>query len=113
MRPNQMIVRCFAYRSEGLWVAFCVDFNLACQADSLSEARSKLDMQIKEYLFDALEGEDQAYAAHMLSRRAPAGIFAMYWVARAANAVFGLLHRKTPRRAQPFNEVIPLTVAHC
>jgi hypothetical protein len=57
---------------------FCIDLNLAAQGDSLDETRSKLKGMIKDYLIDALSGEDQEYADQLLQRKAPFEIIFKY-----------------------------------
>lgn len=71
MKPQQLLLRCYAQQKEGQWQAFCIDFSLAAQADSFAEARHKLEGMIVEYLTDALVGQDRAYAEQLLGRRAP------------------------------------------
>jgi len=62
-------------------VAFCLDFDLAAQADTLPEVKSLLEAQIKEYVFDALAGDDKGYADQLLTRRAPWFLWAQYYLA--------------------------------
>ena len=71
MKVANLVLRCYARYDEGQWVAICLDFDLAAQAETVEGAQAKLESMIKEYLFDALVGEDQAYAEQFLSRKAP------------------------------------------
>ena len=71
MTKNQLLLRCYAKYEEGQWLAFCLDFDLAAQADSFEEAKTKLENMIKAYVFDALVGEDKDYAQQLLFRKAP------------------------------------------
>lgn len=71
MKPNNLLVRCYAEKSGDSWQAFCLDLCLAAQGDSFKDVRKKLDAMISEYVFDALVGEDRDYAEQLLKRRAP------------------------------------------
>jgi predicted RNase H-like HicB family nuclease len=79
VKPKQLFLRCFADISNGQWQAFCLDLDLAAQGETLDEATQKLEAQIREYVFDALAGEDQAYADQLLSRRAPVHLWVRYY----------------------------------
>lgn len=82
LQARQMLLRCYAEQKQGCWQAFCLDFDLAAQADSFEEARDKLHQMIAEYVYDALAGEDRAYAESLLSRRAPLRLWAKYYAYR-------------------------------
>ena len=56
--------------------------------DSLEEAKAKLASQVEEYLFDALEGEDRAFAPALLLRCA----LVRDWVEYSALELRGRLH---------------------
>lgn len=71
MKPEALILRCYAEHDGAVWVAVCVDLSLAAQADTLDEARQKLVEQMREYLHEALAGEDQSFAGMLLTRKAP------------------------------------------
>lgn len=79
MKPRQLFLRCLADKRNGQWQVFCLDLDLAAQGETLDEAKGKLESQINEYVFDALAGEDQAYADQLLSRRAPLGLWVRYY----------------------------------
>lgn len=78
MRPQELIVRCYAEKKGDTWQAVCIDLNLAAQSHSLEHARKKLNSQIAEYVYDAVAGEDQEYAAELLSRKAPLSLRLKY-----------------------------------
>lgn len=59
MKPRDLMIRCLAMREGDHWVAICLPFDLAVQAATVQEARLKLDEQIRDYLVDALGGEDR------------------------------------------------------
>ena len=115
MRPNDMLLRCYAKRDGDLWVAFCLDLSLGTQADTLEEAKQKLDDQIREYVHDALAGDDRKHAEYLLSRRAPLSFWLEYWAVKAAfkfSSIFATKNSSAPR-SKPFKEVLPLVPAAC
>lgn len=67
MKVANLVLRGYARYDEGQWVAICLDFDLAAQAEMWKMPKPNW----KVYLFDALVGEDQAYAEPFLSRKAP------------------------------------------
>lgn len=80
MKVNQLLVRCYAERDGDKWFAVCIDFNLAAQANTAEEVKQDLESQILEYLYDALVGEDRAFAGQMLRRKAPLRYRAKYYL---------------------------------
>lgn len=106
MKPSDLMIRCLALREGDQWVAVCLPFDLAVQAESLPEVREKLDEQIRSYLEDALVGQDRAHAEYLLTRRAPWRYWALYWVAGALNAFHDWRLRK-------FTTTLPMAPAHC
>jgi hypothetical protein len=80
IRPQQLVLHCYAEAVNGQWQAFCLDFDLAAQADTFEATREKLDLMISEYGYDALAGEDREHAAALLRRRSPWWMWAkFYW----------------------------------
>ena len=107
MKPRQLLLRCMAQQRDNQWQAFCLDFDLAAQADTLDEAKRKLELQVEEYVYDALAGEDRQYADQLLTRRAPLSLWAQYYG-------FGLLKKFVEVRSnRRFKEPIPLVPQHC
>lgn len=104
MKANELIVRCFAELERDQWQAFCLDFDLAAQADSFPEVKAKLNSMISEYVRDALVGPDQEYASQLLRRRAPLSLWLRYWItcahARLRHAKDGLSYEQ-PVPMQP------------
>lgn len=113
MRPNQLLLRCFAEREDGLWVAHCLDLSLAVQGDTLPEVKHKLDLQIRDYVRDALVGEDREHAAYLLNRKAPLSLWLRYYWVRCLIAKDSLLHAKRPSREKVFSEPLPMQLANC
>ena len=63
MKAADLVYRGYAKREGALWVAVCLDFCLAAQADTAEEATQKLSRQIQDYIYDAIAGgllEDDA-----------------------------------------------------
>jgi predicted RNase H-like HicB family nuclease len=113
MRPKQLFVRCYAKRDGNIWVAFCVDFSLGAQADTLEEAKRKLEDQIREYVHDALAGDDRQNAGYLLNRSAPLSFWLEYWAIRVAFKLARLVNARRPVQSKPFNEVLPMVPAVC
>ncbi|MEB1099662.1 hypothetical protein VDP44_10740 [Xanthomonas campestris pv. campestris] len=87
MRPNPFVVRCYAKRTGGQWVAICIDLGLATQSDSFEEARDKLDAQIRDYVHEALT-VDRQHAGVLLSRKAPLANQLEYHAIRVIQKLF-------------------------
>lgn len=88
MKPNNLILKVYGERRGSQWTLICLDFSLAAQADTLPQAKAILHSQIKEYLTDALEGQDREFAAALLTRRAPIKYFAKWWIGNLAFKFF-------------------------
>ena len=71
-------------------MASCLDLCLAAQGESFPDAKKKLEGMIKEYVFDALAGEDRAYADQLLSRKAPLQEWAKYYSYMALSHLGGM-----------------------
>lgn len=107
MRSNELLLRCYAEKKDGVWQAFCLDFDLAVQGESLDEVRKKLHNIIVDYLTDALIGEDRKHAEQLLNRRAPRWMYLKFFVMRA-------IHRWQKNRISSsctFKEPLPLSPA--
>lgn len=97
MRPNDLVLRCYAEKVDGQWQAFCIDLNLAAQGDSLEDVSERLERMVGSYLYDVFEGDDREHAEDLFPRRAPIGFIARYYVVKARNA----LRRKFAPSARP------------
>lgn len=102
---KQVALRCFAKYSGGVWVAFCVDLNLAAQAETLVDARRKLHSQIDDYI-EELHGVHKQHAADLFPRRAPLRIMAWYFVARIVTGVSFIFRGYSASRAAAFREAV-------
>lgn len=85
IHPTELLVRCFAMRRDGYWVAICVDLDLTVQANTAAQARKLLKAQIASYVADAV-GVDSDHAQELLTRRAPLRYFALYYFAKLVHA---------------------------
>jgi len=85
--PVKLIVRCVAFKHSDQWQAFSLEFGLAAQADTFPEVKQKLHVMIRDYLDDALIGEDRGHAFELLNRRAAWWVYARYYAAGIINAL--------------------------
>ena len=110
MKPSDLLIRCYAERKDGYWQAFCLDFCLAAQGDSLPDVKKKLNLMVREYLYDALVGQDKEYAGSLLRRRAPM----QYWLkfyAYVAMYKLGAFHKHFAEFASPM-PMVPSPLAN-
>jgi hypothetical protein len=109
-RHISMFVRCVIERIEdGQWQAFSLEFGLAVQANSASEARVRLDRMIYSYVSDALIGEDREHADELLSRRATTRVYLLYYRAKLR----ALLGRNGSSGQKAFRESLALEPRMC
>jgi hypothetical protein len=104
--PAQLIIHCLAERKQGYWQAFSLEFGLAVQADTLPDAKRRLESMIVSYVYDALVGEDREHASDLLNRKATWSVYAKYYLADAfsyANRIWGASKDRIV-----FNEPVPL-----
>jgi hypothetical protein len=106
MKPGDLVLRCYAIERGEKWSAFCVDLSLAAQGDSFDQARHKLEVQIAEYVTDAMT-IDKEHAEYLLTRKAPMSQRLMWHWLRACS-VFHALKRMGARL---FSEPMPLVPA--
>ncbi|NEV64147.1 type II toxin-antitoxin system HicB family antitoxin [Thiorhodococcus minor] len=108
IRPTELRLRCYAEReAPDVWVALCLDFDLAAQGETFEDAKAKLDAMIDDYVRDAWEGEDQPFAESLLNRRAPLRYWLRFWWFSLWSRI---RHRNGTHR--PFNGRLPLSLAH-
>jgi predicted RNase H-like HicB family nuclease len=103
MKSKDLILKCYAEQEDGVWVAVCLDFNLAAQADSYQEVKEKLESMISSYVREALT-IDVAYADQLLSRRAPLSSWIKYYSIIIRNTIHENKHFV-------FNEIMPMRPA--
>jgi predicted RNase H-like HicB family nuclease len=108
MRQSQWELRCYAEcQAPSVWVATCLDFDLAAQGETFEDARCRLDAMINEYVEDALTGEDRDHAQSLLNRRAPL----RYWLRYYWFALVRSIRPHPSRSRQPFRESLHLARA--
>lgn len=115
MRGNKFELRCYIEKQGNLFVAVCIDLSLAAQADSMDEARRKLDLQIVDYLNDVLNGPEREHIKDLLPRKAPLSQQLRYQVIRLVCKVERTLASRPKNRkphATAFNEFWPSLIAH-
>ena len=78
----------YGERRNGQWTVMCLDFSLAVQSNTLSDAQKKIYEQIEMYLKDALEGPDKNYAYVFLNRSAPAKYWMKYYWFSLVKSIF-------------------------
>ena len=103
MRMQKQFLRCFAECSDGVWVAYCLDFGLGAQGETFEEAKQKLEAQLQELAHD-LKGVDSAHARQLRRRGAPLWLWARYWVAWAFVRLARAFGKPAPRRRKRFVE---------
>lgn len=113
MRPQDMIIRCYAERVGDQWEAFCLDLSLGAQGETFDEAKHKLEEQIRELVHDALQGEDRENAPLLFARKAPLSFWTHYWYASARTAFAQRFLGRPSRRRVRFVEALPLVPALC
>lgn len=115
MRPNELLLRCYARKQGRVWSVVCIDLSLAAQADTFQAARDKLDAQIRDYLHDALVGEDRANARMLLRRKAPLSQRITYHMIGASEKIRRILHTASKERGErtQFDAPLPLVPASC
>ena len=104
MNPKELIVKCYAEQESNYWIAICLNFNLASQANSFEEAKSKLEIMIIEYVYDALVGEDKIYAEQLLSRQASLSFWLKYYFIKIKSIV-------SSDKTYTYTEIMPLILA--
>ncbi len=105
MKATQLVLSCYAENKTNQWHAVCLDLNLAAQGDTFEEVEMKLREMISEYVFDALVGEDREHADYFMNRKAPASLWAKYYLHCGLSRCLGLKNNMY----RFFNEPLPVT----
>lgn len=111
MKPNELILRCYAEQDGGSWFAMCLDLNLYARGDSFEDARASLHAIIADYVYEALT-KDSAHAEELLNRRAPLNFWLRYYCAKAILYTKGKLHMAKDAAITLFTEPLPVAPAH-
>lgn len=110
VKPQKLVLRCYAEKKGNQWQAFCLEFDLAVQSDSFASAKKKLEQQIKSYVYDALVGEDKEFAYQLLNRKAPLSMYARFHLGHFLH-VISKLFKKNDSTHKQFCEPLPLIPA--
>ena len=106
-KTKNLILRCYALKDDDSWQAFCLDFSLAAQTDTLFEANAKLEDMVKEYVFDALVGQDKEHSEQLVNRKTPLSEWLkFYWLVakrKILNIKDGLQCSFQPLPLTPYN----------
>jgi hypothetical protein len=105
MKADRFFLKIYGEKSEGQWSLICLDFSLASQAPSLDEAKSKLEEQIKEYIYDAMVGQDKQHAHRLLSRRAPLKYWLKWYLSLARTRLVGHANKHEEAFCEPMQLV--------
>ncbi len=93
-RPTTGRIGCYAESRDGAWEAFCLDFDLAVEGESLEEARRGLREAVALYL-DHVRDLPVGERRRFIRRRAPLG----HWLTFLRLRLFGTLGRRPGYRA--------------
>ena len=81
---DQFTLRCYGYRKHGVWLGVCIDLNLAIQAKSSEELKSKMKEVIDSYFESVIDTNDYASITALLSRGAPFSDRLRYYLIKMA-----------------------------
>lgn len=107
IKPQTLVLRCYAEEDEDSCFAICLDLNLYARADNFREVRGKLNGMIKEYITEVLT-EDSEYIGSLLPRPAPIFFWFKYYRAKCLIRCHIAINAA---KLQPFKENLPLTLA--
>lgn len=97
------MLHCIVKNEGAYWSARCLDFTLYVVGDTQEEAMAKLTGEIDEYLYEAIEGRDKAFAAQLLLRSAPWSDWAVFYIA----SVLQNYRSMTRLMGQTFQTAVP------
>jgi len=103
------VLRCYAKQEQAQWVAVCIDLGLAAQADSLEQAKHKLESMVKTYIEEAVTIHKD-YAKQLLTRQAPLSQRLEYAVLKLRYTLHRWLHRPN-KGISLFTEPMPVRYA--
>lgn len=104
MHTKDLILHCYAIKEDNQWGAFCLDLTLAAQGDSFEEAKRKLHSMIREYVYDAVKGDDKEHCDQLLNRSAPWAEWIKYYLLNFCYKI----HLIKDNFYKLFNEPMPL-----
>jgi hypothetical protein len=105
--PDNLVLRCYGYRlGKRPYVGICLDLNLAVEAESPEMLRKKMSEVIESYMETILDTEDKASISYLVSRKAPARDWVVYYIIKLL-----LLIRQFPNNFV-FQEHLPFQLSH-
>ncbi len=108
MQPSNLILRCYGYRTNGIWSALCLDFNIAVEAETPEQLKAKMKDMIESYIETVLDTDDDVSVPSLMMRKAPLQDWIVYY---ALCVIAGL--RELPGKIL-FKQIIPFHLAgHC
>lgn len=84
--PKNLLVKCIAFKDGDQWIGVCLNFNLAAQGTTFIEVKNRLDSQIKSYINEAFN-QDQEHVAYLLNRKAPFVYQFRFWLAKTLHSI--------------------------
>ncbi|MFZ3044921.1 MAG: hypothetical protein WA151_03330 [Desulfatirhabdiaceae bacterium] len=105
MRPSNLILRCYGYRSNGKWYGVCLDFNLAAEAVSPEDMKNKICDMIESYIETVIDTDDMDSISDLMSRRAPIKDWIIYYLFQIASGLKDLPGKILFRPTIPFRLV--------
>lgn len=107
LKPSDFVLKCYGYKSsDGPYVGVCLNLNIAVQADSVEELKTKMGDAISSYLDVVLDTDDLESIPDLINRKAPLADWAFYYLIRL------LLSFKNLRDKFVFKKYIPFHLAH-
>lgn len=107
MKPQGLLLRCYAECVDGQWQALCLDLCLAAQGERFQEVKRSLEDMILDYVRDAVVGVDRDFADVLLRRPAPL----KYWLKFYFMVVMHRIGATKSRLHRLFIEPLPLVPA--
>lgn len=103
MTPSNLILRCYGYRSHGVWSAICLDFNLAVEAETEIQLKEKMRDAIESYVEAVLDTDDKDSIADLMMRKAPLKDWIVYYSISAISLLKELPGKIFFKQAIPFH----------
>ncbi len=93
MKLNQLVLRCYAKKTDHGWHAVCLDLNLVADGENYKEAADNLHKMAFSYINEALT-TNKEYLKDLIPRKAPMYFFGIYYFLRLEEFMFRIA-RKT------------------
>lgn len=78
--PNKFVLRCYGHKTENdRWFGLCLEFNLAIEADSIEQLKSKMRKVVASYIDTILDTNDKESIPELFSRKAPMKDWLIYY----------------------------------